>query len=103
MCLLDQSSLIGLVKTMSYRGDTGIFLERLQNFCDLVSRPPVIAVQKRNDVTCTPTTANIQRRYLPPIRFPYQPNTRKVSLHELGGGVGRAVIHDDRLDICCRI
>ena len=69
--------------------------QRIRDRLQFARRPPVVAIQKRNNLARALRNPRIKRRRLPAILFANQPDPRRKFPNDLRRPVGRTVVDDD--------
>ncbi len=69
--------------------------QRIRDRPQLAPRPPVVAIQKRNNLARALRNTRVERRRLPAILFANQPDPRRKFPNDLRRPVGRTVVDDD--------
>ena len=62
-------------------------------------RPPIVAIQERNDFTLALRNAGVERRCLPTICLADQTHSRFKLQDDFRSAIGRTIIHDEDFNV----
>src|SRR5580765_4434914 len=91
--------LVNADDAMSYQVQVGVIRHHISDSRELVSRPPIVAIQKRYDLAMALRNAGIKRRCLAAIRLAQQANLRFEPTHDIRRAICGAIVYNDNLSL----
>ena len=82
---------------MAHNAGLRILLERLDHNAELIFLPPIVAIQKGDDLAAGLRNAEIKGARLAAVFLPQISDARGETLRDRGRGVCRAVVHEQNL------
>ena len=73
----------------------------LHHASQFVARPPIIAIEERDDFAASLGNSSVERGGLAAIRFAQQAHARFEFAHNFWSAIGRAVIHHQNFHVTC--
>ena len=90
---------LNIDNAVPHNSDARFRSHSLRHLHQLIGRPPIIAVQERNNFPIAFRDALIERRCLPAIFLAQQPHAGLEFLHDFRRAIRRAVIDDNNLTL----
>src|SRR6266851_2317047 len=91
--------LVRFINSVADRPYIGVSFELMRYHRELFSFPPVVAIQKCDNLALAFRNARIKRRGLPAILFAQQSHTRLKFFHDFRRAIRRAIVHNDDFTI----